>query len=70
MLKHPLSVSALSLLLLPYFCLAIGFTYGIATEIALFAMVALGFNLLLGYTGLLSFGHGLFFGSPPGLVCR
>src|SRR5258706_211492 len=33
-----------------------------ATEIALFAMVGLGFNLLLGYTGLLSFGHGLFFG--------
>jgi len=62
MLKHPLSISALALLVLPYFCLAIGFTYGIATEIALFAMVTLGFNLLLGYTGLLSFGHGLFFG--------
>ena len=62
MLRHPLSVSALSLLVLPYFCLSLGFTYGIATEIALFAMVALGFNLLLGYTGLLSFGHGLFFG--------
>ena len=39
-----------------------GLTYGIATEIAIFAMVGLGFNLLLGYTGLLSFGHGLFFG--------
>ena len=62
MLKHPLTVSALALLVLPYFCMAIGFTYGIATEIALFAMVTLGFNLLLGYTGLLSFGHGLFFG--------
>jgi len=62
LLKHPLSVSALSLLALPYFCVAIGLTYGIATEIALFAMVSLGFNLLLGYTGLLSFGHGLFFG--------
>ena len=62
MLKHPLSISAAALLVLPYFCMAIGFTYGIATEIALFAMVTLGFNLLLGYTGLLSFGHGLFFG--------
>ena len=62
MLKHPLSISALALLALPYFCMAIGLTYGIATEIALFAMVSLGFNLLLGYTGLLSFGHGLFFG--------
>jgi branched-chain amino acid transport system ATP-binding protein len=61
-LKHPLTVSAAALLALPYFCLMLGFTYGIATEIALFAMVTLGFNLLLGYTGLLSFGHGLFFG--------
>jgi len=26
------------------------------------AMVGIGYNLLLGYTGLLSFGHGLFFG--------
>jgi ABC-type branched-subunit amino acid transport system permease subunit len=25
-------------------------------------MVGLGFNLLLGYTGLVSFGHGAFFG--------
>jgi ABC-type branched-subunit amino acid transport system ATPase component/ABC-type branched-subunit amino acid transport system permease subunit len=40
----------------------IGMTYGIATEIAIFALVGLGFNLLLGYTGLVSFGHGAFFG--------
>ncbi len=60
--KHPLTIAAIALLLLPYLCSGIGFTYGIATEIALFAMVGLGFNLLLGYTGLLSFGHGLFFG--------
>ena len=32
------------------------FEYGIA-----FAIVGLGFNLLLGYTGLLSFGHGAYF---------
>jgi ABC-type branched-subunit amino acid transport system ATPase component/ABC-type branched-subunit amino acid transport system permease subunit len=41
---------------------AIGMTESLGTEIALFALVGLGFNLLLGYTGLLSFGHGLFFG--------
>ena len=62
MFKHPLSIAAVALALLPLFTHAIGFTHGIATEIALFAMVGLGFNLLLGYTGLLSFGHGLFFG--------
>src|SRR5262245_28009001 len=27
-----------------------------------FALAALGFNLLLGYTGLLSFGHSAYFG--------
>ena len=32
-------------------------TYGLVAAIA-----ALGFNLLLGYTGLLSFGHSAFFG--------
>ncbi|MDQ2963899.1 MAG: branched-chain amino acid ABC transporter ATP-binding protein/permease [Pseudomonadota bacterium] len=41
---------------------AVGMTESLGTEIALFALVGLGFNLLLGYTGLLSFGHGLFFG--------
>ena len=36
---------------------------GIATGDALYAAIAaLGFNLLLGYTGLLSFGHSAFFG--------
>ena len=60
--RHPLVIAAIALAVLPFFTHAIGFTHGIATEIALFAMVGLGFNLLLGYTGLLSFGHGLFFG--------
>ena len=32
-------------------------TYGLV-----FAIAALGFNLLLGYTGLLSFGHSAYFG--------
>ena len=62
MRKNPLLIAAVALALLPLFTHAIGFTHGLATEIALFAMVGLGFNLLLGYTGLLSFGHGLFFG--------
>ena len=60
--RHPLVVAAIALAVLPFVTQAIGFTHGMATEIALFAMVGLGFNLLLGYTGLLSFGHGLFFG--------
>ena len=34
----------------------------LATEIVIFAMAALACNLLLGYTGLLSFGQAIFFG--------
>ena len=60
--RHPLFIAAIALLLLPHVVLGAGFTYTIATEIAIFALVGLGYNLMLGYTGLLSFGHGLFFG--------
>lgn len=34
----------------------------IATNILLYAMFAMGFNILLGYTGQLSFGHASFYG--------
>src|SRR5690349_15695118 len=37
--------------------------HAIATEILIFAIFGLGLNLLLGYTGLLSFGQATFFGS-------
>jgi len=60
--KRDLATLALALLALPFALRAIGMTESLGTEIALFALVGLGFNLLLGYTGLLSFGHGLFFG--------
>jgi branched-chain amino acid transport system ATP-binding protein len=61
-LRHPLLVLAAALVVLPWFTRALGLPISIASEIALFALVGLGFNLLLGYTGLLSFGHGAFFG--------
>ncbi|MDF0729170.1 branched-chain amino acid ABC transporter permease [Pseudomonas entomophila] len=35
----------------------------LATEILIFGLAALACNLLLGYTGLLSFGQGIFFGA-------
>ena len=50
-------------LLLPIFLeQVLGRTSLLASEILIFAMVGLGFNILLGYTGLLSFGHGMFIG--------
>ena len=49
---------ALSILLLP-----VVVRPAIATEIWIFAIFGLGLNLLLGYTGMLSFGQSTFFGS-------
>lgn len=37
-------------------------SYSTATEIWIFCLLAVAFNLLLGYTGLLSFGQAIFFG--------
>ena len=39
-----------------------GSTTSLATEIIIFTLLGFGYNLLLGYTGLVSFGHGAFFG--------
>ncbi len=53
-----LAVAALALgLLLPHVLYI-----GLATDIVIWAMFAAAFDLLLGYTGLLSFGHAMFFG--------
>jgi branched-chain amino acid transport system ATP-binding protein len=62
LIRHPLTIIAAALVLLPFLMRALGMPISVASEIALFGLVGLGFNLLLGYTGLLSFGHGAFFG--------
>ena len=59
---HPMAVMTVALAVLPFALHAIGLPYSIASEVALYALVGLGFNLLIGYTGLVSFGHGMFFG--------
>jgi len=47
---------------LPYLLPFIGgYTY-LGAEVLIWSIFALGFNILLGYTGLPSFGHGAFFG--------
>lgn len=53
-----IALAVLAVLVLPLF-LKSGI---LATEILIFAMVVAACNLLLGYTGLLSFGQGIFFG--------
>lgn len=61
-LKSPILILAIcGLLLLPLTEMT-GLTTTTASEILIYAIAALGFNILLGYTGLVSFGHGIFFG--------
>jgi branched-chain amino acid transport system permease protein len=49
-------------LLWPYIIPFFGGYDGLAIEMVIFAIFAMGFNLLLGYTGILSFGHAAYFG--------
>ncbi|MFQ5947143.1 MAG: ABC transporter, partial [Anaerolineae bacterium] len=60
--RHPLAFLAAGLLILPAAMPWFGTTVSVATEIAIFMLVGFGFNLLLGYTGLTSFGHGAYLG--------
>ena len=57
-MKRPAILILASVLLLPFIVRP-----AIASEIWIFAIFGLGLNLLLGYTGLLSFGQSTFFGS-------
>lgn len=52
----------LGLVVLPFALQAGGLTMTSAVDCVLLAMVGLGLNLLLGYTGLVSFGHAAWFG--------
>ncbi|TCT07792.1 branched-chain amino acid ABC transporter ATP-binding protein/permease [Aquabacter spiritensis] len=57
-----LLVAAAALLALPSVLSAFGLTLTSATDVALLAMACMALNLLVGYTGLVSFGHGAWFG--------
>jgi len=57
-----LAILSIIVLLWPYIIPLIGGYDGLAIEMVIFAIFAMGFNILLGYTGILSFGHAAFFG--------
>ncbi|HHY02432.1 MAG TPA: hypothetical protein GX686_06135, partial [Paracoccus sp.] len=59
---HPLLIAAAALAALPFALHWIGLTTTSAVEVVIFAIAAMGLNLLAGYTGLVSFGHGAWFG--------
>lgn len=55
---RPILMILLVLILFPF----ISPYKALATQIIIFGLLALGYNILYGYTGLLSFGHAAFFG--------
>ncbi len=58
------SILALAVLLAvaPLVLIPLGGYHALLSEMVIFAVFAIGFNLLLGYTGILSFGHAAYFG--------
>ena len=59
---QPMLAFAVILFTYPLWADAMGLYDYLGVEIAIFILYALGYNLLLGYTGLPSFGHGAFLG--------
>ena len=55
-------VAALSLALLPFVLDVVGLPLRSAVDVVVFAIACMGLNILVGYTGLVSFGHGAWFG--------
>ena len=66
-IKHPLFLTLAFFFIAPVAVLPLG-GMSLAIEVMIWVIFAMGFNILLGYTGLPSFGHGLFFGSGAYLV--
>src|SRR3981081_4868194 len=61
-LPIPLLITALGLIVLPPVLLALGLTMTSATEVVVYAPACIALNILLAHTGLVSFGHGAWFG--------
>ena len=58
----PPIVAAVGILALPFLFEVAGMTLTSATDCLIYAVAAMGLNLLVGYTGLVSFGHGAWMG--------
>src|SRR5258708_1468158 len=61
-LPIPLLIAALGIFVLPPVLLALGLTMTSATEVVVYAIACMALNILVGHTGLVSFGHGAWFG--------
>src|SRR5881394_1778951 len=61
-LPIPPLIAALGIFVLPPVLLALGLTMTSATEVVTYALACMALNILVGHTGLVSFGHGAWFG--------
>jgi ABC-type branched-subunit amino acid transport system ATPase component/ABC-type branched-subunit amino acid transport system permease subunit len=59
---RPLLIAVLGVIVLPFALSAMGLSHNTGTMIVALAIAAMGLNLCIGYTGLVSFGHGTWFG--------
>ncbi|HEY7384945.1 MAG TPA: branched-chain amino acid ABC transporter ATP-binding protein/permease [Beijerinckiaceae bacterium] len=57
-----LVVAALALAVLPFALDAVGLPLRSSIDVVVFAIASMGLNVLVGHTGLVSFGHGAWFG--------
>ena len=57
------ALTLVALIAAPFILPHLGFTPSTINRILIWGMVGIGFDLLFGYTGLLSFGQSAFFGS-------
>ena len=58
----PLAVAAVGLVILPFALDLVGLPLRTSIDVVVFAIACTGLNILVGYTGLVSFGHGAWFG--------
>jgi ABC-type branched-subunit amino acid transport system ATPase component/ABC-type branched-subunit amino acid transport system permease subunit len=59
---RPLWLAALAVIALPFGLYLLGLSLNTGTMVLALAIAAMGLNLCIGYTGLVSFGHGAWFG--------
>src|SRR5437868_14449129 len=62
LLRSPPLLAALACAALPFALLAGGLTLTSATDVVIYAIACMALNMLVGHTGLVSFGHGAWFG--------
>jgi branched-chain amino acid transport system ATP-binding protein len=59
---RPLLLAGLAMVALPFALSLLGLSLNTGTMVIILAIAAMGLNLCVGYTGLVSFGHGTWFG--------